>query len=112
MFKLCETTTVREFIKKEVDIDIYDNVCEELGIAFCGPMTLTEEGEKHFAQILELKVEIYVDREGYYNALLYIDDEHEVVWKRRLKLAKEFFEGMAGYISEEKYQKWFVEIDE
>lgn len=112
MFRLCEKTTVREFIKKEADIDIYDNVCEELGIAFCGPMGLTEEGEKHFSQILDLKVEIYVDSEGYYNALLDIDDEHEVVWKRRLRLAKEFFEGMAGYCSEKNYEKWFIEIEE
>ena len=41
--------TVREFIKRDDDIDVYDDVCEELGIAFCGPLELTPEGEKQFS---------------------------------------------------------------
>ena len=27
---------VRDLLKTEIDIDVYDDVCEELGIAFCG----------------------------------------------------------------------------
>lgn len=107
-----EETTVRDFIKRSEDINIYDDVCEELGITFCGPMGLTEEGEKRFSEILDLKVDIYTDRHGYKSAVLRIDDESAKVWKRRLRIAKEFFEGMAGYCSEEKYEKWFIEIDE
>lgn len=107
-----EETTVREFIKLCEDIDIYDDVCEGLGIAFCGPMGLTEEGEKRFSEILDLKVDIYACEDGYKNAVLRIDDESSKVWKRRLRLAKQFFEGMAGYCSEENYETWFIEINE
>lgn len=107
-----EETTVREFIKRCEDIDIYDDVCEELGIAFCGPMALTKEGEKRFSKILDLKVDIYTDPDGYKNAVLKIDDKSEKVWKSRLRLAKQFFEGMAGYCSEENYETWFIELDE
>ena len=107
-----EETTVRNFIKLDADIDIYDNVCEELGIAFCGPMGLTEEGEREFAEILDLNVDIYTSGDGYKTAVLRIDDESSKVWKRRLRIAKEFFEGMAGYCCEQDYEKWFIEIDE
>ena len=107
-----EETTVREFIKRCEDIDIYDDVCEGLGIAFCGPMGLTEDGEKRFSKIIDLKVDIYSYDDGYINAVLRINDESSKVWKCRLRIAKEFFEGMAGYCSEENYDKWFIEIDE
>lgn len=33
---------VRDFIKQSIDVDVYDDVCEELAIAFCGPMELTD----------------------------------------------------------------------
>lgn len=35
---------IAEFIKRENDLDVYDNVCEEIGIAFCGPLKLTAVG--------------------------------------------------------------------
>ena len=39
---------VKDLIKEEIDVDVYDNVCEELAIAFCGSVELTEYGKKHF----------------------------------------------------------------
>ena len=50
--------TIREFIGQEIDIDVYDDVCEEIAIAFCGPQPLTAEGKEHFAGIMDYEVEI------------------------------------------------------
>lgn len=99
---------VREFIQLESDVDVYDDVCEEIGIAFCGAQELTEAGKEHFAEVLEYDMEI--DSSGSFaTAVVHVDDEDEKVWKRKLKKAKEFFYGAAGYIEDNKYKKWFVE---
>ena len=99
---------VREFIQLDEDIDVYDDVCEEIAIAFCGAQELTDEGKEHFAEVLEYDIEI--DRSGMFDtAVVHVDDEDDKVWKRKLKKAKEFFYGAAGYIEDSKYKKWFVE---
>lgn len=103
-----KTLTLRDFIKLEEDIDIYDDVCEELGIAFCGPVKLTQEADNYFSDILDLNVDIFTDFQGYKTAVLKIDDPDEKVWTNRLKKALEFFEGAAGYISESQFDKWFI----
>ena len=105
-----ENVTVKSFLATESDIDICDDVCEELFIAYCGPMGLTKEGEEHFKEILNLPVTVYTDSNGYSNAVLHIDDSRSNVWKKRLALAKELFEGVAGYCSETDYEKYFIEL--
>ncbi|MBP5461938.1 MAG: hypothetical protein J6Y20_07425 [Lachnospiraceae bacterium] len=94
---------VRDLIQQEIDIDVYDDVCEELGIAFCGPAKLTEAGEKKFADVLELPVEIKRDY-----AVVGIDDPDDKVWKARLKKAKLLFNSLAGYCSVSDFEKWFA----
>lgn len=102
--------TVREFCKLDADIDVYDDVCEEIAICFCAPQELTEAGEKHFAEVLDYDIEL--DSSGsFVTAVVHVDDEDDKVWKRKLKKAKEFFYGAAGYISCEDYDKWFKECD-
>lgn len=96
------TTKVRDFIKIEQDIDVYDDVCEELGICFCGPMTLTQEGEEHFAEVMDYDVETDGDV-----AVVHVDDPDEHVWHHKLYKAKEFFDAAAGYCSEDQYNAWF-----
>ena len=98
--------TVRDLIQQGIDIDVYDDVCEELGIAFCGPQKLTEEGKKEFSDVLDYPVKLH------YNGLdtvviVNIDDPDDAVWEKRLERAKLFFEGMAGYCSCSDYDKWF-----
>lgn len=105
------TMKVREFIKLNTDIDVYDDVCEELGIAFCGPMALTPEGEEHFAEVLGYDVEMNVGADCYDCAVVKIDDDDDKVWKRRLRKAIEFFHAAAGYCDIDDYNKWFVELD-
>lgn len=94
---------IRDFIKMDIDIDVYDNVCDGIGIAYCGPMSLTEEGEKQFAEVMDYGIEIQDD-------VAIVDTDHDD-WKHRLKKAKEFFYSIAGYCDADLYDKWFVEVD-
>ena len=99
---------VREFIQLSEDFDVYDDVCEEIGIAFCGAQELTEAGMEHFAEVLDYDMELDISG-SIKTAVVHIDDDDDRVWKRRMKKAKEFFYGAAGYIEDSKYKKWFVE---
>lgn len=98
--------TVRDLLPMNIDIDVCDDVCEELYIAFCGPQELTDEGMKEFTDVLDYPIE--------FNGgivIVYIDDDDDSVWEQRLARAKLFFHGMAGYIDNELWHKWFKEDD-
>lgn len=76
------------------DIDVYDDVCEELGIAFCNPFDdddahdwdeyLTEYGMNTFGEVLDYPMEIYPYDCGMDMpcAVIGIDDE-EGVWQKK-----------------------------
>lgn len=100
---------VRDFIDEAISIDVYDNVCEELGICFEGPMALTAKGAEHFAEVLDYDVEIMQPGSIYMTAIVDVDDEDEKVWEHKLRKAKEFFEAMAGYCAADDYDKWFAD---
>ena len=96
-------TTVRELLKEETDIDVYDNVCEDLAIAFCGPMELTEAGLHRFGGCLDYEVNIDID-----NGCAIVDvDGAEGIWQKKLRLVKDLFDAMAGYCACSDYDKWF-----
>ena len=100
--------SVAEFIRREGDVDIVDDVCEELYIAVCRPVLLTEEGKREFADVLEYTV-MYDEDDDDGIALLCIEDDDDEVWERRLRRATKFFYGHAGYCSAEKWDRWFIE---
>lgn len=102
---------VRDFIKIEQDIDVYDDVCEELGTAFCGPLELTPAGEKKFAEVMDYDIEVHPAPAGYGCgcAIVAVDDPDDKVWKRKLRKAKEFFESAGGECAWDDYEKWFVD---
>lgn len=104
---------VRDLLEQEADIDVYDNVCDDIGIAFCGPMKLTPEGEQRFAEVLDYKVEL-VNYSSSIVAIVVIDedDPEDKLWEERLEKAKEFFEAAAGYCSVDEYDAWFEELDD
>ena len=98
--------TIKDLIQMDIDIDVYDDVCEELGIAFCGPQPLTPEGQEHFKEVMEYNVSIH--NNGCETiALVCIDDPETKIWKKRLRKAIEFFESAAGYCACSDYDKWF-----
>ena len=92
---------VRELIQKSIDVDVYDNICEELGIAFVGPLHLTSEGRLEFSDVLELDVEV---SDNY--AIVQFNEDS---WKSELSKACKFFNSAAGFCSVENYNKWFKE---
>ena len=94
---------ISEFIKIDQDIDVYDDVCEELGIAFCGPLELTTEGSDHFSEVLDYDITVHD-----HCAIVSVDGP-EGVWQGRLKKAEEFFYAAAGYCADSDFQKWFKE---
>ena len=101
---------VRDLIQQEIDIDVYDDVCEELAIAFCGPQELTEEGEKEFAEVLDYEIKLNMHSYGNLPAaIVLIDDPDDAVWEARLEKAKQFFYGMAGYCACSDWDRWFKE---
>lgn len=101
---------VRDLIEMEIDIDVYDDVCDDIGIAFCGPLVLTEQGKEKFADVLDYPVKLH-DCNGTLMAQVRIDDDDEKVWSKRLRKAKEFFYAAAGYCAADDYDKWFKEAD-
>lgn len=101
--------TIRDLIAMEIDIDVYDDVCEELGIAFCGPAVLTEEGRKEFADIMDYHVTFNRDCS---TAVVHVDDPDDAVWKHRLYRAKLFFDSAAGYCPVDEYERWFADDEE
>lgn len=103
---------VKEFIEMwadgtHSDVDVYDDVCEEIGIAYCGGIKLTKKGKEEFEDVLDYEID--PDEENYI-AIIHVDDE-EGIWQKKLKKAKQFFYSAAGYCADEDYQKWFVEVE-
>lgn len=110
--------TVRDLMRVMDDIDVYDDVCEELGIAFCNPFDddeqhdwneyLTERGMKQFADVLDYPIEIFEGCVGgCAYAIVKVDDDDDNVWRAKLIRAKRFFESAAGCCSCEDYDRWF-----
>ena len=91
---------VKELIKMEIDVDVYDSLTDILAIAFVGPLLLTEDGEKEFKEVLELEATLNLD-----NRYCIINCENMMEVKKCAK----FFKAAAGYCSEENYNKWFEE---
>jgi len=97
---------VKDLLEQEISIDVYDNVCEELGIAFEGPMELTEAGKQRFAEALEYDVSLH-NNGAYVVAIVDVDDEDEAEFERKLATAKELFESMAGWCTMDEGREWF-----
>lgn len=100
---------VKDLISQEIDIDVYDDVCEELGIAFCGPLVLTERGKKKFSEVLEFEITMISDGPGGYPCVIVHVDRPDDSWKGLLRKAKEFFYSAAGYCDNDDYEAWFEE---
>lgn len=97
---------VREFIKGEYDMDVYNDVTDDWAICACCPINLTEAGEKKFAEVLEYEVEVIED--PYYgpHAVVCVDGDN---WNRCLTKVMEFFDSAAGYCTTEEWDEWFKE---
>ena len=104
--------TLRDLLPLELDIDVYNDVIDDMGIALCGPTKLTEKGEQEFKEVLDLPVEIIDPDTPYQTVMVKIDDPYEEVWKRRRRILNKFLRSAAGYVDEELYNEWFEEEEE
>lgn len=92
---------VKDFITMEVDVDVYDDVCEACAIAFCGPLQLTNRGRKYWSNILDRDIELLSDN---VTAIVHASDENDA------EEIAAFFESAAGFCSCEQYERWFDDI--
>ena len=104
------TLKIRELLDmSDVSIDVYDNVCEEISVAFewDGTFELSAEGAEHFAEVLDYDITIG-DSNGYAYGVVDVDGD-EGVWQHKLRVASEFFYAAAGYCAASDYDRWFTE---
>lgn len=94
---------IKDFIQMDMDIDVYDDYDERLGIAFCYGYKLTEAGEKQFEEALDMDIEI---TNGFGGAvgIVHCEDGKEAT------RAMIFFNSIAGWCSSDDFDKWFEEI--
>lgn len=99
---------VKDLMEMQISVDVYDNVCDELAVAFEGPIELTEASKRKFAEVLEYNVSLH-DNGAYVVAIVDVDDENETEFERKLAVAKELFESMAGWCTMDEGREWFKE---
>ena len=105
-----EDTTIRGLLAMNIDIDVYDDDSDGIGIAFCGPVGLTDEGRKEWRDILYYKVSFVDETIAGDIAVVKIPDD--VDYDEKLDRCSEFFGALAGYCSQEDWDKWFYWLDE
>ena len=96
-------TTIKDFLKMDISIDVVDDMSDDLWIAFDGPITLTEEGERKFHSVLNLLVEF---NNNYDTAIVLLN--HRKDCERLERKCIELFESLAGYCSADDWDRWFT----
>lgn len=95
---------VKDLLVMDIDIDVIDDICDQLEIAFVGPAELTTEGLSVFGDVLEYEIVLNEDC-GY--CVIKCDDDPNIKWSQKLKRAAALFYALAGYCSEKDYDIWF-----
>ena len=103
------TLKLKDILGWNIDADVVDDVVDDLGIAFVGPLALTEEGKKRFAEALDLEVEATCEDRGDDEDFIEVklDKYPEGVWQKKRRALKEFLLAAAGYVSEGAWNAWF-----
>ena len=91
---------LKDFLKKDVDLDVESTLTDDWGIGFVGPVNLSEEGEAKFAPILDNEVTVF----GNNKALVEVADEAQD------KLTRILFRYAAGFCTCETYDELFKEV--
>lgn len=91
----------------DFDVDVCDDYMDDLNVAFCPPTCLTEAGREKFKDILDLDVRV---NKSHSYALVLIDDKENCGYLH--KMLTDFVWSLAGYCSDEDWNKWFYYPDE
>ena len=101
----------QDMYEKYGDMDVYSDCIDEGAPAWCGNF-LTEEGKKHYAKVLELDAEIQTEyHDGatpWYSIVVKTNHLPSPTDERMWDKAQGLFGDMAGYCSEEEYDKYFT----
>lgn len=101
-------TTIRDFLRMDISVDVISDYSDDLWIAFEGPVRLTEDGERKFHSVLSLLVEF---RPGFGGMVACVLIDHRKDCERLNRKCVEFFESLAGYCSADDWDRWFVYDD-
>lgn len=94
---------VKDLIKEKIDIDVIDDYDERCWIAKCGAYKMTDAGEQMFHRVLDINA--HIDTSGICPvAILHCETPTEA------QECKVFFLSLAGYCTEEDYNRWFIEV--
>lgn len=100
---------LKDFIKQEIKVDFCNDVNDEYGELFVGPIYLTAEGEERFSYVLDIDIEVeesgYKGKAGLAVAKIFDYPDWYAKWFR----LKNFLNYAAGYCSEGEWHKWFSE---
>ena len=109
---------VKDLFKRELsfNVDVYENIADLIGIAFCGETALTDEGKEHFSKALRFPIKridksmLVIDTEKYYNDKKINLDKYdfEETFPSGVQNLIDLFWAVAGYCSCEDYEKWFI----
>ena len=99
-----DTIKVRDLMSMEIDVDVWDDYDESLGIAFCGAMLIKPEGLKEWADVLDYDIEVNLRCAS---AVLHVSVDNDVESEKRLARASRFFYSLAGYCADKDFERWF-----
>ena len=86
---------VKDFLESQkADIDVLDDYDERLDIAYCVGEKLSSQGEKEFADVLEMEMSLYTDA-----AVVHVKNEHEA------QRAMEMFYTLSGFCGAGTYDR-------
>lgn len=91
---------VKDLLAMDICVDVADDYDERLWIAFDGAVNLTEIGVDVFKEALDLEVKLTTPSD----ALILCKNAKEA------EIAKELFESLAGYCTEDEWELWFKEV--
>jgi hypothetical protein len=116
--------TIKQLLdEKDISIDISDDYDESLFIAYESGFKLTKDGEDYFKDILDLEVKVNLNSKIFevlvakfyqdwvptdYDNENHINKDGEVAHPLHWKVY-ELFEGLAGYVNTDDYDRWFEE---
>lgn len=101
--------TVGQLLEMSCELDVYDDYDERLGLAFIGPVELTDKGFKKFKRALALKCEPDFEQ-GY--AVVHIENGAEHVMENDAEAALSLFASLAGYCADDDWHDWFKDVEE
>lgn len=95
----------RDFIGTDVDIDTYNDITDEGGMAFVGPIYLAEDGEKEFGCLMDLNVRVSLGNV----AIVDMPTGPQSQTAKCMTALRTFLVCAAGYCPQSTYDRFFRE---